>query len=83
MVIPAFGYGTKGAKFWLRLKQVPWFSPSPTHTPEAETEGGWEMATCGFDLQLTQDKLCALYPLKAQPPILFGFLPPLKPKAGY
>lgn len=53
-VIPAFGYGTKGAEFWLRFKQVPRFSPSPTHTSEAEMEGRWEMATHCFDLQLTQ-----------------------------
>ena len=46
-------------------------------------EGGWEMATCGFDLQLTQDKPCALGPLKAQPMVLFGFLALLKPEAGY
>lgn len=29
MVIPAFGHGTKGTKFWLRLKPVPRFSPPP------------------------------------------------------
>lgn len=27
---------------------------------EAEMEGGWGMATCGFGLKLTQDNPCAL-----------------------
>jgi len=45
-------------------------------------EGEWEMATCGFDLQVSQDKSWALDPPKAQPMVLFGFLTLLKPKAG-
>lgn len=73
MVIPAFGYGRKGAKFCLVLKQVLWFSPRPACVSEAAIKCVWEVATCSPDLQLTQGQLCNSEPLQAHPVLLSDF----------